>query len=610
MTVERFQVNLGGLVEVLSQHLYSGPQVYLRELVQNAADAVAARRLQDPDAPATVRLEPWVDEPGLTVTDTGIGMTYAQAEELLATIGQSSKRDAVFGEGRQEFVGQFGIGLLAAFLISDTIEVRSRAAGHPAIRWEGRSDGTFRLTELDGDEQPVGTQVRLRASPYMEDWVATDTVVRLASEYCSFLPVDIAVKVPVGAGRQWRRITEPELPWLAAYASPAERERALRAYCERTFGFTPLAVIDLEVGVTGTTGVAFVLPHAVSPKSGRHRVYTKRMLVDATADAVLPEWAFFVRAVLNSDALSPVASREQLRDDATLALTRDELGEQLKRWAQDTLVGTHERAKRFLEVHHLALRSMALVDEDMLELAARVLPYETTLGAMTLEQLAAEAGVVRYCPTTEAYRAVAPVARAQQLGVVNAGYVYDADLLSRLAARPGWTVEVLSSKSMHQAFTPVDPLREAETLLAIERMKAELGADDCEVNLREFAPADVPAVLLRDPEAERRLERRREQAEAEGGWRALLGSFDQGEEPIVARTLVLNDVNPTVRTLLAAHDSPALPAAFRTIYYSAVLLTGEGLTAGDAANLSASLGVLLAAALTDPQEGTHDELEN
>lgn len=610
MTVERFQVNLGGLVEVLSQHLYSGPQVYLRELVQNAADAVAARRLIDPDAPATVRLEPWVNEPGLTVTDTGIGMTYAQAEELLATIGQSSKRDAVFGEGRQEFVGQFGIGLLAAFLISDTIEVCSHAAGHPAIRWEGRSDGTFRLTELDGDEQPVGTQVRLRASQYMEDWVATDTVVRLAAEYCSFLPVDIAVKVPVGAGRQWRRITEPELPWLAAYTSPAERERELRAYCERTFGFTPLAAIDLEVGVTGTTGVAFVLPHAVSPKSGRHRVYTKRMLVDATADAVLPEWAFFVRAVLNSDALSPVASREQLRDDATLALTRDELGEQLKRWAQETLVGTHERARRFLEVHHLALRSMALVDEDMLELAARVLPYETTLGTITLAQLAAEAGVVRYCPTTESYRAVAPVARAQRLGVVNAGYVYDADLLSRLAARPGWTVEVLSSKSMHQAFTPVDPLREAETLLAIERMKAELGADDCEVTLREFAPADVPAVLLRDPEAERRLERRREQAEAEGGWRALLGSFDQGDEPIVARTLVLNDANPTVRTLLAAHDSPALPAAFRTIYYSAVLLTGEGLTAGDAANLSASLGVLLAAALTDPQEGTHDELEN
>ncbi|UIZ92353.1 HSP90 family protein [Corynebacterium sp. CNCTC7651] len=610
MTLDRFQVNLGGLVEVLSQHLYSGPQVYLRELVQNAADAVAARQLEDPDAPATVRLEPWVDEPGLTVTDTGIGMTYAQAEELLATIGQSSKRDAVFGEGRQEFVGQFGIGLLAAFLISDTIEVCSRAVGHPAIRWEGHSDGTFRLAELGGDEQPVGTQVRLRASQYMEDWVATDTVVRLAAEYCSFLPVDIAVKVPVGAGRQWRRITEPELPWLAAYASPAERERALRAYCERTFGFTPLAAIDLEVGVTGTTGVAFVLPHAVSPKSGRHRVYTKRMLVDATADAVLPEWAFFVRAVLNSDALSPVASREQLRDDATLALTRDELGEQLKRWAQDTLVGTHERARRFLEVHHLALRSMALVDDDMLELAAEVLPYETTLGAMTLKQLAAEAGVVRYCPTTEAYRAVAPVARAQQLGVVNAGYVYDADLLNRLAARPGWKVEVLSSKSMHQTFTPVGPVREAETLLAIERMTEVLGADDCEITLREFAPADVPAVLLRDPEAERRLERRREQAEAEGGWRALLGSFDQGDEPIVARTLVLNDANPTVRTLLAAHDSPELPAAFRTIYYSAVLLTGEGLTAGEAASLSASLGVLLTAALTDPKEGTHDGHEN
>ena len=111
---ERFQVDLAGMVDLLSRHLYSGPEAYLRELIQNAVDAVTARLAVDPDAEARIRLSTDVDEQGrsvLQVTDTGIGLTAAEASELLATIGRSSKRDTQFGLGRTEFIGQFGIGL-------------------------------------------------------------------------------------------------------------------------------------------------------------------------------------------------------------------------------------------------------------------------------------------------------------------------------------------------------------------------------------------------------------------------------------------------------------------------------------------------------------------
>src|SRR6476469_2577603 len=102
-----FQVDLRGIVDLLSHHLYSSPRVYIRELLQNAVDAVTARRQRDALAPTAIRLV--VDESGLRITDHGIGLTEADVHRVLATIGHSSKRDDIEG-ARREFLGQFGIG--------------------------------------------------------------------------------------------------------------------------------------------------------------------------------------------------------------------------------------------------------------------------------------------------------------------------------------------------------------------------------------------------------------------------------------------------------------------------------------------------------------------
>src|SRR5688572_21874432 len=85
-----FQVDLRGLVDLLSQHLYASPRVYVRELLQNGVDAITARRALDPGAPGTVRME--ATGSALRVTDSGVGLTESEVHELLATIGRSSKR--------------------------------------------------------------------------------------------------------------------------------------------------------------------------------------------------------------------------------------------------------------------------------------------------------------------------------------------------------------------------------------------------------------------------------------------------------------------------------------------------------------------------------------
>src|SRR4051812_16574805 len=142
----------------MSPHLYASPRVYLRELLQNAVDAIAASQVSTADAPAGVSVEP-ADVSGdgaLRVLDAGIGLTEAQVHEFLATIGHSTKRDDL-GFARHEFLGQFGIGLLSCFLVADEIRVDTHAAGAQPVRWIGHSDGSYRVEK--GDRGDVGTTV-------------------------------------------------------------------------------------------------------------------------------------------------------------------------------------------------------------------------------------------------------------------------------------------------------------------------------------------------------------------------------------------------------------------------------------------------------------------
>src|SRR5687767_11475330 len=164
-----FQVDLRGVVDLLSHHLYASPRVYVRELLQNAVDAITARGIGD----GLVHIECAEDERGgvgeLTVHDNGIGLTEAQVHELLATIGRSGKRDEL-GFGRHEFLGQFGIGLLSCFLVADEIRVVTRSGDAPTVYWTGFSDGRYEVS--DGPERAeTGTTVTVKPRPGAQDWI-------------------------------------------------------------------------------------------------------------------------------------------------------------------------------------------------------------------------------------------------------------------------------------------------------------------------------------------------------------------------------------------------------------------------------------------------------
>ncbi|MFN8019031.1 MAG: ATP-binding protein [Acidimicrobiales bacterium] len=323
-----FQVDLRGVVELLARHVYSSPRVFVRELLQNGVDAVTARRMQDPTAPlGPVLLQP-ADAGGagaLVVSDPGIGITIDEVHELLATVGASSK-GAIDGEPTG-FLGRFGVGLLSCFVIAERIEVVSRSAsGAPPIRWTGQDDGTYEVQELSVDDPAApsspGTRVRLDPRPDMAEWVGAAMVELLAATFGAALRVPVLVERADGTQVQ---LSDPDPPWRTG-----SRVAAAQAWSERHLGFTPMAVLPISIPSLGIEGSAFVPPEEAHPtnRGGAH-VYLSGMLLGEDVPDVVPEWAFFVRVVIDGDGLHPTASRESLVDDEALAAA---IGEQVRAW--------------------------------------------------------------------------------------------------------------------------------------------------------------------------------------------------------------------------------------------------------------------------------------
>jgi len=576
-----FQVDLRGVVDLLSQHLYSSPRVYVRELLQNAVDAVTARRVFDPAAPSGIAIT--VSDGTLEITDAGIGLTEAQVHELLATIGRSSKRDEL-GFARHEFLGQFGIGLLSAFLVADEVRVVTRSvSGGPAVTWTGRSDGTYAIGP--GERAETGTTVTLTARPGAGQWFVPETVRDLTALYGSMLP--FAVTVNGGA------VSGGGTPWRADDRSAGKRQADLVGYAQETLGFTPFDVLELDVPAAGLTGVAYVLPFPASPaERGGHRVYLKRMLLAESAPSLLPDWAFFARCVVDAGELRPTASREALYDDGQLDSTREALGDQLRGWLVGLARTSPERLNRFLGIHHLGVKALALHDDEMLRLVDQWWPVETNVGRMTLAEFRGRYGLLRYTATIEEFQQLAGVAAAQDLAVINGGYTYDSELVERMRAlEPGLTVARLEPSDLTTAFAGLDSVTALAARPFVIAAQRHLDGLGCEVVLREFEPASLPVLYLVDRAAAFAGELRAAKDQVDELWAGVLSAF---EKPADDRPqLVLNYRNPLVRRISRLREGDLSALAVEALYGQALLLGHHPIRPAEASLLNRSfLGLL------------------
>lgn len=610
---DTFHVDLRGLVDLLSHHLYSSPRVYVRELLQNALDAITARAEFDAHCPREIEIVPADVSPDgcLHLRDTGIGLDENGIRTVLATIGASSKRDEL-GFARESFLGQFGIGLLSCFLVTDEIRVLTRRADGDGRTWAwvGRADGTYAVRPADvaDHRDQAGTEVILAPRGVLDGGglLGQQAVLALVGEYAAYLPVSITVHTgdgPIGLG-------DKQFPWELTGVSGPERQGAARALAQHLLGFEPLDAVEIADPVSGVRGFAYVTPVPAGARA-THRVYARRMLVGESVSGILPEWAFFVRAVVDGQRLDLTASREALQDDEALAETRERLGASLRRWLLRTAATDPARMRRFLAVHALGAKAMAAEDDEMLDIVAGLLTWETTRGELSLADftaLAREHGaVLSYAESIEDFRQIAPLAQVLDLLVLNAGYAYDAPILRRwLARHPELDSRGLAPSELSARFEELGPGEIAAYQGLLEVADDVVARAGVQAQVRRYGPAELHAVLLVDRASRQERDRaqvREDLADLDGPWAALL---DVAARPAARATFVLNAANLGVCRLAASRDRHLQRLVVEALYAHALVAGHHPLRAFDSALVARALPALIDRALDhtlDPTTG-------
>ena len=586
--VQQFQVDLRGVVDLLSRHIYSSPRVYLRELLQNARDAITARNEVDGGG-GRIRITPLTEDSGeFVLRDDGVGLTAAEVGDLLATVGRSSKRD-IFDLPRDDYLGQFGIGLLSCFMVADTIVIRSRSArGGPAVEWTGSADGTFRVTEID-DDLPIGTSVHLVPRFDADELLRPAAVHELATTFGEFLPVRITVDTRGGDVDITRAA-----PFLEASADP---DAAVR-YGRDLLGAAPLDVIELTEPATGTRGLAYVLPFAPPPGARQAtRMYLGRMLLSERVEDVLPDWAFFVRAAIDSTGLAPTASREALVEDAALERVREQLGAGIRRWVLELGLREPHRLAQFVAVHEVGLKSLVRHDDELARFITRWLSVETTHGTMQIGELVERYPNIRYAQSVDEFRQVAGISPGSEV-LVNGGYLYDGDLMRMLPELyPHVTVEQVDVTGELDRLDP-PPLDDREAAVALEsRAGAVLAASGCSVIVRSIDRPEMPGLYVADPEVLRAIDRSRTKGITGSLWGGVLDRIDSTlssirDDDLTAR-LCLNWSNQVVRALVRVRDDAVFARTLQLLYIQALLAGHHPLTDSDRSLMSSALADLV-----------------
>lgn len=604
MTVEhKFQINLGGIIDLLSNHLYSSESVYVRELLQNGVDAIRARRQHQPDHQGHIVIHVAQSDSGapqIVFQDDGIGLTEEETHRFLSTIGESSKRADL---NRSDFIGQFGIGLLSCFVVSEEIFMVTRSIddGAPAVEWRGRADGTYEVNVVADSTMAPGTTVYLSCREGAEEWFEPQTVTDLARRFGALLPFPIDVI----AGTEQRRINE-EPPWRKEYGNHRERRDALLRFGRKLFDDEEFFdVIPLRSEVGDVNGAAFVLSYSPSPTAkGRHRVYLKNMLLSESSENLLPNWAFFVTCVVNTNDLRPTASRESFYEDETLAQTRDSLGRALRDYLIRLKDSDPARLQNLVSLHFRSIKALAAYDDAFFEIFVDLLPFETSLGRMTLGEFRAEHDVVRYVPNIDTFRQIAQVASSQGLGIINAGYSYDEDLLRKLpSVFPETRVEKVDSTDLAESFVDLN-MDERQTVFEFVTVAdLVLQPFKCRAEVKRFDPVELPALFLAGDEVQflRSIEQSKEVSDEH--WSSILNNLAQSGNDDAYATLCFNFQNPLVRRMAQLEDRKMIRLAVQMLYVQSLLMGHHPLNSKEMALLNTGLLDLIELGLDSSDEG-------
>jgi molecular chaperone HtpG len=359
-TVEsfQFQAETTQLLNLMIHSLYSQKEIFLRELISNASDALdrlrfealTNRELVSADHKYEIRLKPDLTARTLTISDTGIGMSRKELIDHIGTIARSgtqelrkSIKEAQSAEAFAEMIGQFGVGFYSAFMVADKVSIVTRRAGEAdATRWESTGDGNYTLTEAE--KADCGTEITLHlkqpdAESGVEDYTDRWKLSMIVHKYSDFIAYPIIYEGPAqepGEEEDKNKEIKVETKTLNSMKPIWTRARTEVSdsdynefYKHVSNDWTdPLKVVPLKAEGTFEYEALLFIPAKAPYDLFYHgseaglRLYARRVMVMDKCEDLLPRYLRFIKGVVDSTDLPLNISRQRLQQDRHITQIR------------------------------------------------------------------------------------------------------------------------------------------------------------------------------------------------------------------------------------------------------------------------------------------------
>mgnify|MGYP006277296835 FL=1 len=348
-----FRAELSQLLDLITHSLYKHPEVFLRELVSNASDALNRLRFRkltdknivDPEADLEIRIETDDDKHTFAIEDSGIGMTKSQLIEDIGTVANSGtlkKLKEIKAQGQEldaDIIGKFGVGFYATFMVTDQVIIETRSAEPGAKAWRWISDGKSGYTIEECDRKKRGTKISFKLAEDYEEFSDENRVKTVIKKYSNFVdfPIYINGERENTVQALWRKKEEN-----------LKEEDLNEFYKFVTMDYQdPLGYLHLDLeGLVNFKALLFVPAKApydlfqdIQNKKGLHLYANRVFIQDDAGNELLPEYLRFISGVVDTEDLPLNVSRETTQHSPAIAkikniLTKKILG-MLEEWAED-----------------------------------------------------------------------------------------------------------------------------------------------------------------------------------------------------------------------------------------------------------------------------------
>ena len=398
----QFKAEVKQLLDLVINSLYSNPDIFLRELIANAADAIDKARfaaLTDDKLVRDWQIRLAIDKENrtLSISDNGVGMTAEEVKENIGTIAKSGTKAFLENlknaqaQGTPELIGQFGVGFYAAFMVADNVTLETKRAGSdaPAVRWT--SNGSEEYTIEESSRAESGTTVTLHIKGdkdiYLENWKISEIVHKYSDfiEYPIILPF-VKTNEDKTTSIEDRTLNSQKAIWLRP-ASEVTEEEHNTFFAHLAHGGKPLKHININAEGTNEFKALIYIPEETPfnlfmpdmQKKGL-QLYVKRVFITDNCEALVPDYLRFMRGVVDSSDLPLNVSREILQENPLLgsikrAITGKVLGEFKKMLERDV-----DQYKKFFKEFGKILKEGIHIDPANQEKIKDLVMFETMNG--------------------------------------------------------------------------------------------------------------------------------------------------------------------------------------------------------------------------------------